>query len=167
MAERLAGGDERNIDPGFRKLAQLKPNLGAIYTNSSQCQQLFEQGGTWIAPWYSGRVASTVRSGVPVKAAVTKEGEPVYLTMLCPLKGRWSPWVAKFMEMHLAADVQQAFAKEFASGPSRTDVKLDPEVAKNVPYGADQVSRLIQFDWDAVIPHLDEWTQRFNREIAS
>ena len=59
------------------------------------------------------------------------------------------------------------FAKEFASGPSRDDVKLPPEVAKNVPYGADQVGRLIQFDWNAVIPHLDEWTQRFNREIAS
>lgn len=167
MAARLAGGSERNIDPGFRKLATLKPNLGAIYTNSSQCQQLFEQGGTWIAPWYSGRVASTARSGVPVAAAPTKEGEPVYLTMLCPLKGKWNPWVAQFMNLHLSVQVQQAFAKEFASGPSRTDVMLDPAIAKTVPYGPEQVSSLIQFDWDEVIPHLDEWTQRFNREIAS
>jgi len=167
MAARLAGGDEHNIEPGFKKLQELKPNLGAIYTNSSQCQQLFQQGGTWIAPWYSGRVASTAKSGVPVKAASTKEGEPVYLTMLCPLKGRYNPWVAKFMEMHLSPDVQQAFAREFASGPSRIDVKLEPDIAKNVPYGQEQVSRLIQFDWDKIIPHLDEWTQRFNREIAS
>jgi len=167
MAARLAGGDEHDIEPGFKKLRELKPNLGAIYTNSSQCQQLFQQGGTWIAPWYSGRVASTARSGVPVKAASTKEGEPVYLTMLCPLKGRYNPWVAKFMEMHLSPEVQQAFAREFASGPSRTDVKLEPDIAKNVPYGQEQVSRLIQFDWDKIIPRLDEWTQRFNREIAS
>jgi putative spermidine/putrescine transport system substrate-binding protein len=167
MAARIAGGNEHNVEPGFRKLVELKPNLGAIYTNSSQCQQLFEQGGTWIAPWYSGRVASTAKAGVPVKAAPTKEGEPVYLTMLCPLKGKWNPWVAQFMDMHLSVQVQQAFAREFASGPSRTDVKLEPDVAKNVPYGQEQVSRLIQFDWDAVIPHLDEWTQRFNREIAS
>jgi putative spermidine/putrescine transport system substrate-binding protein len=167
MAARLAGGSEKNIDPGFRKLVQLKPNLGAIYTNSSQCQQLFAQGGTWIAPWYSGRVASTVKAGVPVAAAETKEGEPVYLTMMCPLKGKWNPWVAQFMNEHLNVDVQQAFAKEFASGPSRTDVKLDADVAKTVPYGADQVGRLIQFDWDTIIPHVDEWTQRFNREIAA
>jgi len=167
MAARLAGGSERNIDPGFKKLVALKSNLGAIYTNSSQCQQLFEQGGTWIAPWYSGRVASTVRSGVPVAAASTKEGEPVYLTMLCPLKGKWNRWVAQFMNMHLAVSVQQAFARQFASGPSRMDVKLAPEVAKTVPYGPAEVSRLIQFDWNAVIPRLDAWTQRFNREIAS
>lgn len=167
MAARLAGGSEKNIDPGFRKLAELKPSLNAIYTNSSQCAQLFEQGGTWIAPWYSGRVASTRRAGVPVAAADTKEGAPVYLTMLCPLKGKWNRWVAQFMNMHLSAEVQQAFAKEFASGPSRTDVKLDPEVAKTVPYGERQVSQLIQFDWDEIIPHLDEWTRRFNREIAS
>jgi putative spermidine/putrescine transport system substrate-binding protein len=87
--------------------------------------------------------------------------------MLCPLKGKWNPWVAKFMEMHLAVQCQQAFAAQFASGPSRTDVKLEPDIAKNVPYGQEQVSRLIQFDWDAVIPRLDEWTARFNREIAS
>jgi putative spermidine/putrescine transport system substrate-binding protein len=167
MAARLAGGSEKNIDPGFRKLAELKPNLGAIYTNSSQCQQLFAQGGTWIAPWYSGRVTSTRKIGVPVTAAATKEGEPVYLTMMCPLKGKWNPWVAQFMNTHLNVDVQQAFAKEFASGPSRTDVELDPEVAKTVPYGREQVGRLLQFDWDAIIPHVDEWTQRFNREIAA
>jgi putative spermidine/putrescine transport system substrate-binding protein len=167
MAARLTGGSEKNIDPGFTRLQALKPNLGAIYTNSSQCQQLFEQGGTWIAPWYSGRVASTVKSGVPVAAASTKEGEPVYLTMMCPLKGRWNPWVARFMNMHLAVDVQEAFAREFASGPSRQDVKLAPEVAKNVPYGPDQVAKLIQFDWDAITQNLDDWTQRFNREIAS
>lgn len=167
MAARLAGGSEKNIDAGFRKLQALKPNLGAIYTNSSQCQQLFEQGGTWIAPWYSGRVASTVKAGVPVAAASTKEGEPVYLTMLCPLKGKWNPWVAQFMNMHLAVNVQEAFAKEFASGPSRDDVKLPPDIAKNVPYGPEQVGKLIQFDWNAIVPHLDEWTQRFNREIAA
>ncbi len=167
MAARLAGGSEKNIDPGFRKLAQLKPSLNAIYTNSSQCAQLFEQGGTWIAPWYSGRVASTRRAGVPVAAAAPKEGAPVYLTMLCPLKGKWNPWVARFMNLHLSAECQQAFAKEFASGPSRQDVKLSPEVAATVPYGQEQVSQLIQFDWDEITPHLDEWTQRFNREIAT
>ncbi|MHB8496118.1 MAG: ABC transporter substrate-binding protein [Casimicrobiaceae bacterium] len=167
MAARLAGGSEKNIDPGFRKLAELKPSLNAIYTNSSQCAQLFEQGGTWIAPWYSGRVASTRRAGVPVAAADTKEGAPVYLTMLCPLKGKWNLWVSQFMNMHLSLEVQQAFATEFASGPSREDVTLEADVAKTVPYGQQQVSQLIQFDWDEIIPHLDEWTQRFNREIAT
>ena len=60
------GGNEYNIDPGFAKLRELKPNLAAIYQTSSQCAQLFAQGGVWIAPWYSGRVASTRTSGVPV-----------------------------------------------------------------------------------------------------
>lgn len=167
MAARLAGGSEHDIDPGFKKLKELKPNLGAIYTNSSQCQQLFLQGGIWIAPWYSGRVASTKAMGVPVAAAKTKEGEPIFRTMLCPLKGKWNPWVAKFMNMHLAVNVEQAFAKHFASGPARVDVTLPPEIAKNVPYGKQQVAQLIEFDWKTIIPHLEAWTKRFNREIAS
>lgn len=54
MAARLTGGSEKNIGPGFAKLAALKPNLGAIYTNSSQCQQLFEQGGPGSHPGTAG-----------------------------------------------------------------------------------------------------------------
>ena len=69
--------------------------------------------------------------------------------------------------MHLSVTAQQAFAREFASGPSRTDIKLDPAVAKNVPYGRDQVDRLIVFDWNVIASKIDAWTDRFQREIAS
>src|SRR5439155_21828599 len=32
LAAWLAGGDERNVDPGFALLKQLKPNAGGFYT---------------------------------------------------------------------------------------------------------------------------------------
>lgn len=166
MVARALGGGEDDIEPAFAKLEELKPNLGAIYESSSHAAQLFQQGDIWVAPWYSGRTASTRASGVPVDTANPEEGSVVYLTMLSPLKGRYNKWVAQFMDMYMADEVQQAFARDFASGPSRMSVQLDDEVAATVPYGEEEVAELLQLDWDTILSRRDEWTDRFIREIA-
>jgi putative spermidine/putrescine transport system substrate-binding protein len=166
MAARTFGGSEKNIDVGFEKLKELAPNVDAIYESSSNAAQMFQLGGAWIAPWFAGRVAPTRQAGVPVAAANLKEGQVVYITMLCPLKGRYSKKVAQFMDVYLSSDAMIAFAKGIGEGPARSDVVLDPALAQTVPYGPDQVAKLIQPDWSTVVPKRGEWAQRFQREIV-
>lgn len=167
MVARAQGGGVNNIDPGFQALADWAPHLSAIYRGSSQAAQLFQQGGVWLAPWFSGRVVSTREAGVPVATATPKEGAVAYRTMLVPLKGRFNDDIAKFINFYLAKKVQREFAREFASGPSRIDVTLPPDVAKTVPYGKENVSKLVQLDWKTIIQHRDAWIKRFQREIAT
>ncbi|MGE0752388.1 MAG: extracellular solute-binding protein [Variibacter sp.] len=166
MAARTFGGDEHNIDVGFQKLKELAPNVSGIYETSSNAAQMFQLGGAWIAPWFAGRVPPTRAAGVPVAAAKLKEGQVVYITMLAPLKGKFSKKVAHFMNMYLTKEAQIAFAKGIGQGPARTDVELPPELAATVPYGADQVKALIQPDWNVIVSKRNEWAERFQREIV-
>lgn len=163
MAARINGGDESNIDPGFEAIEELKPNIAAVYDSSGQVAQLFQQGDVWVAPWFAGRVPSMNADGVPVAAAELEEGAVAYLTMLSPLKGQYSEHVGKFLNYYLSDETQRAFATEFASGPSRSGVELDDEVAETVPYGQQEVDQMIQLDWETILENRDDWTQRFNR----
>jgi putative spermidine/putrescine transport system substrate-binding protein len=166
MAARTFGGDEHNIDIGFQKLKELAPNVSGIYETSSNAAQMFQLGGAWIAPWFAGRVPPTRAAGVPVAAAKLKEGQVVYITMLAPLKGKYSKKVAQFMNMYLTAEAQIAFAKGIGQGPARSDVVLEPALAATVPYGAEQVKELIQPDWNVIVRKRNEWAERFQKEIV-
>jgi putative spermidine/putrescine transport system substrate-binding protein len=166
MTARTFGGSEHNIDVGFEKLKELAPNVSGIYETSSNAAQMFQLGGAWIAPWFAGRVPPTRAAGVPVAAAKLKEGQVAYVTMLAPLKGRYSRKVAQFMNMYLATDAQVAFAKGVGQGPARWDVVLDPALAATVPYGAEQINELVQLDWYTIVRKRGEWTDRFRREIV-
>jgi putative spermidine/putrescine transport system substrate-binding protein len=166
MAARTFGGDEHNIDVGFQKLKELAPHVGGIYETSSNAAQMFQLGGAWIAPWFAGRVPPTRAAGVPVAAAKLKEGQVVYITMLAPLKGRYSKKVAKFINTYLTMEAQIAFAKGVGQGPARSDVVLDPDLAATVPYGSDQISELVHPDWDTIVHNRVEWADRFQREIV-
>lgn len=166
MINKLAGGTEQDVEPGFARLEELRPNVAAVYESSGQAAQLFQQGSITIAPWYSGRVSSMQAAGVPIEKADLAEGDVVYLTMLSPLNGRYNEWVAKFIDIYLSDATQEAFAAEFDSGPSRQSVELPEDVAAKVPYGQAEVDALVQFDWSTILQHRDEWTQRYNRMFS-
>jgi putative spermidine/putrescine transport system substrate-binding protein len=50
-------------------------------------------------------------------------------------------------------------------GPVNKTVKLAPDVAARVPYGPDQVAKLIAVDWTTINQHRAEWTERWNRSV--
>ena len=51
MAAILEGGDEHNIEPGFKLLEQLEPNVIATYTTDADVYTLFEREEIWLAVW--------------------------------------------------------------------------------------------------------------------
>ncbi len=44
IAAKLAGGDEHNIEPGFKKLAELKDRVVTLGENPNQIAELFRTG---------------------------------------------------------------------------------------------------------------------------
>jgi hypothetical protein len=44
-------------------------------------------------------------------------------------------------------------------------VKLKPEIAKNVPYGEEQIKKLYNPDWGLVGSVRPQWTERWNKDI--
>ncbi len=167
MTARLAGGGENNIEPGFQKLKELKPSIAAYYKNSGVANQLFQEGTAWIAPWYHGRAKYGADRGIPLEYVVPKEGAPPYLSVLGVVKGSKNQAIAeKFIDLCLEEEPQVGWAKIIGAGPANRTVKLDPDVAKTVPYGQDQISKLVMLDWKTILKHQNAWLERWRREIS-
>jgi putative spermidine/putrescine transport system substrate-binding protein len=168
MTARLNGGGEANIEPGFAKIKQLKPSISGFYKNSGVAAQMFQQGSAWIAPWYHGRAKYMADRGVPLEYVIPKEGAAAYLSVIGVVKGTKNKAIAeKYINMVLQPESQIAWATIIGAGPANKTVKLEPAVAATVPYGDDQIKKLVKLDWATILKNQDKWIERWQREIAS
>ena len=72
MAElaRLRGGSESNLEPAFKALQELLPNVGAISANLGAHATLFQQEQIDIAPYNFNFVQTLKGKDVPVELAI-------------------------------------------------------------------------------------------------
>lgn len=167
MTARLNGGGESNIDPGFKEMEdKVAPNVLAFEGSSGKLSELFQSKSLALAVWGSGRVKSLSDTGFPVKFAYPKEGAVALMIATCPVVGSNVPEVAQtFIDYLLRPDVQVKVATAMGAGPVNKKSELPPELAKVLPYGQEQISKLVKVDWDTINKNRVEWTQRWAREI--
>lgn len=82
---RLLGGDERNADAAFPKLAEINPLY--YYQSSADLEAKMSAGEAWIVPWNSGRSASLIDKGVPLRFVHPKEGAFGHQTVIDVVAG--------------------------------------------------------------------------------
>jgi putative spermidine/putrescine transport system substrate-binding protein len=165
-AARLNGGSVENVEPGFKALAELKPNVNVFYTQADQIVQLFERGDIAIAVWYPDRVGTAAAKGISVATAYPKEGAIGILpTVAIPEGSKHFDLALKFIDVMLSPEAQACFAQKQFAGPVNKKVKLEGELSANVPYGAG-VEKLYFPDPLVVAKLLPGWTERWSREIA-
>ncbi len=166
MYARIAGGDISKIDPGFTYMKdKIAPNMRAFESSPGRMSELFQSGEIVAAVWGSSRVAAVAQTGFPLKFIYPKEGTPALFVTSCVVKGAHDQADAQaFLDYLLSPDVQHVFVAT-ATGPMNKTVTLTPAEAQGVPYGPDQIAKLITFDWNAINAQRDAWTRRWNREI--
>lgn len=166
MYARLHGGGAEAIDPGFAQMKRIAGNVRAFESSPGRMSELFESGEIALAVWGSSRVAALAATGFPIRFVYPKEGAPALFTTACTVKGaRHNEEGQAFVDWLISPEVQMVLAVATASGPTNKAVTLTPEQARAVPYGVEQIARLIGFDWQAINPQRDAWTKRWNREI--
>jgi putative spermidine/putrescine transport system substrate-binding protein len=167
MAARINGGDIKNLDPGFEAIKKIRNDLVTFYTHADQVVSLLERGEVWIVPWYHDRTAFAQKQGVPVAFAFPKEGTVAILPALTIVKGCPNKELAeKFINAILSAEGQKCFAVNMFEGPVNKTVVLDPELAKKMPYGPEQIDRMVVPDYEYTAEHRGEWSEKWNKEIA-
>jgi spermidine/putrescine-binding protein len=165
-AARLNGGSLENIDPGFKAIAQLKPNVVMMYSQADQVVPLFERGEIAIAVWYPDRVGAAAAKGVPVAAVFPKEGAIGILpTVAIPNGAKNKALAERFIDVLLSPDAQRCFAEKQYAGPVNRKVQLDPKLAAVLPYG-DSVEKMYFPDPDYTAKMRPQWVERWGREIA-
>jgi putative spermidine/putrescine transport system substrate-binding protein len=162
---KIAGGTEANVDPGFAKLKELVPSV-VTFDKFGETPTLIQQGQTVIGTWNIDRVANLAATGVPVQFLSPKEvawGQKAVVTIV---KGRPSGDLAhSWVDMMLSAEEQVNTAKFIFYGPVNRMAKLDPETAKSVVYGPEAMTRLTVANWEVINAKRSEWTERWNKEI--
>ncbi len=167
MFAELRGGGANNIDPGFEALIkQVGPNVLAWEPSPGKMTELFQNGDAVIGVWGSGRVKALSDTGFPVKFVYPKEGAFALFTAVCPVaKKEPKAGAQKFVQYLFSPEVQAILADSQAWGPMNSQVKLSPNVAKDVPYGPEQIAKLKPVDYKIVNAKRAEWTNRWNRTV--
>lgn len=161
MAARLEGGDERNVEPGFAKLAALKPNAAGFRTSGPENNNLVAQGEAAVTFGLANQARDLAANGAPVAWRVPAEGALALPQAFQIVEGAPHVDAARQLVDHvLSREVQTQLANDLLLVVTNRTVTVAPDVAPLVP-----VDNILYFDLSVIGANRGEWTNRFNREI--
>lgn len=123
----LAGGNQQNPDPGFKKLAELKPNIHSFTTDYSIEAELMRQGE--ILLMFDGEMAvkDYIDKGYPIRLSFEpKEGIFITPDVISLVKGHpgQTEIAEAFINRALSIEAQQGLVKGLGYGPSNRKVDI-------------------------------------------
>jgi putative spermidine/putrescine transport system substrate-binding protein len=168
----LAGGNESNLDPGFKKISDLK--VAYNYKASTDLATKVTLGEIWAAPWHAGWVLRIARSGFPLAHTDPKVGDKhgmIAEELMGIIKGTKARAAADFwINKSLEPDVQIAFARKVGVVPTNSkalaQMKDDPDL-KNFMWSEDAQRRAFHMNWKVVEPQMPSIVDKWNRMIVA
>ena len=165
---RMNGGNEANIEPGFKALDSLKPSLSAVAANPGQLATLFQQGQIDISPGNFNAIQIMKARGVAVEFVAPKEGAIAFKTSIHIVKNTQAKDLCfALIEAAMSPEVQsKLMAEPYLVVPTNTKVKISGEVAKTLAKDHAEMKKKFVFqDWKKINEQRSAWIERFNREI--
>lgn len=157
--------DEKAIDEAFKKFAELKPRVRVFYGDPGQASAMIDRGEVAVAPQYSIRISSLMRTNPNIARVTPKEGVGAAPYDLVIPKDTKNLELAKtYINFVLSADIQNALATALLATPVNRNVSLAADVAPKVM--AD-TSRLKFLDEEYLASKQSDWLVRWEREIQA
>ena len=165
---KMFGGSEANVEPGFKAINDLKPNLAAVAANPGALATLFQQGQIDISPGNFNAIQLLKARGVPVEFVAPKEGAIAFKTSIHVVKN--SPnreLAAALIEAAMSPEVQTRLMQApYLIVPTNTKVKMEGEIAKVLAKDHAAMKKTFVFqDWKKINEQRSAWIERFNREV--
>jgi putative spermidine/putrescine transport system substrate-binding protein len=165
---KLHGGSDSDIDPAFKLMDKLKPNLSAVAANPGQLAALFQQGQVDISPGNFNAIQILKARGVPVEWVAPKEGAIAFKTSIHIVKNSPAKELAfALIEAAMSPAVQaRLMDSPYLIVPTNTKVKMGGEIARSlVKDHAEMKQRFLFQDWKKINEQRAGWIERFNRDI--
>jgi putative spermidine/putrescine transport system substrate-binding protein len=164
LASELAGGSAANVDPGFKKLAELRPSKLTVFW--TDWAPLNKSGDVTLATEFDYYLEAMKNQKYPIDYAIPKEKGFGASEYVCIVKGTKNQELAEeFLNQMLAAKAQRAFAVETHQGPISTKVELSAAEQARCACGA-RVDQLRFFDPAVFANNRAAWTERLNTEVV-
>ncbi|SAL61007.1 ABC spermidine/putrescine transporter, periplasmic ligand binding protein [Caballeronia terrestris] len=171
IAARLDGGSQQNIEPGFKKLAQLKDRVMTLGENPNQVADLFRTGSLDIGGIYSPAFFPDAIRKPEYKMGVTygmKEGFAAQLMFTVIPKAHPGDidLIHAFINHSLDAGVQGKMAADVLNGPVNSKAVIPQQSLALVPSPKLIADKAILHDDKALAAVHDQWIKRYT-EIFS
>jgi putative spermidine/putrescine transport system substrate-binding protein len=168
MYNRIKGGNEANVEPGFKAFGdEIGKNVLEFIPSSGKISEMVQTGEAAIFPLTPTAVASLVEKNIPVAYAQPKEGSVVLMVAECVIAKNSEPELSQKLAAYLlSVDAQ---AKALAAGnfmPSNPAAKATtPKAEKELEAFQGYMKTAVTLDWDAINDKRPEWNSRWNKMI--
>ncbi|WP_338477057.1 ABC transporter substrate-binding protein [Pseudomonas khavaziana] len=167
MFNRLQGGDETNVEPGFKAWpSTVGPNVLEYIASSAKISEMVQTDEAAIFPLTPTQVATQKLLGVPMEYAQPKEGAVVLNVAECVIARNDQPELAqKLAAFLLTAEAQAPALEEGDQIPSNPTTPTTDKTRERVEAMQSYLQTAISIDWDQVNQARPQWNARWSRSI--
>jgi putative spermidine/putrescine transport system substrate-binding protein len=160
------GGDAQNIDPGFAKMKEVRPNIFTFDT-TADLTPFFQQEEAWVGVWTDSETYSYVqRTGFPLKFVFPKEGTTAIQTTISVVKGSKNAEMAEaFINYFIGTEAQELMAQKLGWMPANKNAKLPSEMAAIIASAPGSGDNMTMIDHTLIAKERPAWVERWNKEI--
>lgn len=167
MFNRIQGGNDKNVEPGFKAWGStIGPNVLEYIPSSAKISEMVQTGEAALFPLTPTGVAALKAKGIPVEYAQPKEGSVVLVTAQCVLANNSEPDLAQKLSEFLLSPQAQANVLEFGS-QIPTNPKA-PVVGDGIAQTANinkWMKNAVTVDWDSINANRPAWNARWNKTV--
>ncbi|MGE4484668.1 MAG: ABC transporter substrate-binding protein [Oscillospiraceae bacterium] len=158
--------DVDNWDNLFAKMSALKPSIGVYASQHSDIESAITSGDIVISVETNGRAISLMKEGYDVAFCQPEEGAIAMTSLAAISSGSTHKDLAYiFLDCLLSPEVQKAYAENNYYAPSNAKTEVAEELQGYMPYGQEQVSKLLYMDSEKLEPvkadFIDLWNRNF------
>ena len=168
MFNRIQGGTEKNVEPGFAKFrSTIGPNVLEYIPSSAKLSEMVQTGDAAIFPLTPTSVAVQKAKGIPMEYAQPKEGSVLLMVAECVTANNDAPELAQKLAEFLLTPQAQAAALEFGSQiPSNQKTQVaSPQSQATVDQFKVFMKNVVTLDWDAINQVRPDWNARWNKTV--
>ncbi|MDR6860066.1 ABC transporter substrate-binding protein [Variovorax guangxiensis] len=167
MFNRIQGGNDKNVDPGFNAWAKtIGPNVLEYIPSSAKLSEMVQTGEAAIFPLTPTAVAALKEKGIPVEYAQPKEGSVVLTVGQCVIANNSEPELAQKLAEFLLSPQAQAAALQYGSQlPTNPKTPASGDAAAQVAKINEWMKNAVTVDWDSINANRPAWNARWNKTI--
>jgi putative spermidine/putrescine transport system substrate-binding protein len=166
----MRGGSVENLEPAFKAVKELAPNLAGVVANAGALITLFQQGEVDIAPHDLNSVKLLQSKGVDIDWVMPKEGGFALTPMMSIVKSPSASLdlVAAYIDTAISTDVQTKMVEMNAVLPTNKNVAIPEAIAQKLGKNLDEIFARLEFlDWATINKHRTEWVEQFDKTVQA
>ena len=167
MFNRIQGGNDQNVDPGFNAWPKtIGPNVLEYIPSSAKLSEMVQTGEAALFPLTPTAVAALKEKGIPVEYAQPKEGSVVLTVGQCVIANNSEPELSQKLAEYLLSPQAQAAALQYGSQlPTNPKTPATGDAAKQVAQINEWMKNAVTVDWESVNANRPAWNTRWNKTI--